>query len=113
MSCEVTSYVALVLAILGTAFSHVLLRLGSRAAGKDRLRSLFFSAAGYGLFLFVTVLIVIALMEIPLRLVAAWNTLSFVLTMVAARLFLREPLPRRRVLGSFLILLGALTLTVF
>ena len=98
---------ALGLGIVCTATAHVLLRLGARgrAAGRRLLLNPY-TLAGYGLFVFITMLNVFALQAIPLKTVTAWTALTYVVTPLLSRAVLREPLNKGMLAGSALILAG-------
>ena len=98
---------ALGLAILLTSFSQVLLRSGISNA-KNILVGFFNpkTVFGYTLFLLVTLLTVFAMQKIPLRTLTAWNSTTYVLTLLLSHWILRENLNRKMILGGFFIIAG-------
>lgn len=96
-------YLALLAAIVLTVGSHVLLKKGSIST-KGSINLLTLSAViMFGL---VTMLIVFALQVIKLKTVIAVNALTFVLMPIASWFFLDEPLTRRGLLSSLIIVFG-------
>lgn len=104
-------YAALAFAVFATAASHVALRLGANAGRSSRQwRAATLTLVGYGLFLAVTVAMIVALQKIPLSEAAAWSSASVALTMLAARVVLRERFGARVAAGSVFIVLGAVVI---
>jgi len=101
--------IALAASIAITPFSQVLLRLGAKDS-KSMLGAVMNlkTLLGYGTFVVVVVLVIYALQTIPLRTVTAWDSLAYVLTPLAARLLLKDPLTTRIFVGALVIMLGIL-----
>ena len=100
---------ALALSIILTAFSQVLLRLGAK--NKMRPYDSFLnirSFCGYSLFFIVVLLMIFAMQKIQLKTAVAWNSLTYVFTPLAARVFAKDPLNLKIVSGSAFIVLGIL-----
>jgi drug/metabolite transporter (DMT)-like permease len=100
---------ALAASILITPFSQVLLRLGAKNSTSAfgavmNLKTLL----GYAMFGAVAVLVVYALQSIPLQTVTAWDSLAYVLTPLAARWLLKDPLTIKVFVGTAVIMLGIL-----
>lgn len=94
-----------------TGISQVLLKIGSAHKGKqkDSVLAVYLNLptiAAYGLFLFVTVIIVIALKEIPLKMAYAIASLSFVAAVVFSWGILKEKITKNIVIAIVLIVLG-------
>ena len=100
-------YAALALCIVLVTAAQVLLKLGARR-GAVRLRGLLngYTGTGYGLYAVNTVLAVYAMQRIDLKVCSTWMALTYLLVVLAARGFLREPLSPRKIVGCGLILLG-------
>jgi drug/metabolite transporter (DMT)-like permease len=102
---EVFHWVALALAILMTAISQVLLKIGAcRDGGSLNL----ITFTGLGMFGLVTILIVFSLQGISLKMVMALNSLTFIATPLAALIFLGEQPKRMDFWSGGLIILGIL-----
>ena len=100
---------ALLGAILLTSVSHTLLRAGAR--NKAKSVDIFLNSAtliGYLLFFVVIFLVIFAMQEIDLKTVIAWNATTYLLTPVISRLLIREPLDKRILSGSAVIVVGLL-----
>jgi len=82
---------ALALSILLTGVAHTVIRKGAQSAA-NAAQSLFnpYTIAGYVLFGLVTLLMVYAAQIIPLRSLTAWSSLSNVITVMMAVIFLHE-----------------------
>jgi drug/metabolite transporter (DMT)-like permease len=100
-------YLALGCSIVLTALSQVLLRSGAiRAKNWASSFMNWRSLSGYFLLLIVTQLMVFAMQEIPLRTMAAWNSSTFIVVLLAAWKFLGEKISPRTMVGSAIIVLG-------
>ncbi len=100
---------ALLGAILLTSVSQTLLRAGAR--NKIKSVDILFNSAtlvGYLFFFVVIFLSIFAMQEIDLKTVVAWNATAYVLTPVISRLLIREPLDKRIMSGSAVIVVGLL-----
>ena len=97
------------LSIVFTALSQVLLKLGSNRSPEWK-KALIHPATclGYSLFFVVTVINVYALQAIELKLIIAWSAFIYILVTIFSHLLLKEPIGRRRCIGSALISLGVL-----
>lgn len=105
--------VALGTAITLTSASQLLLRTGAIRSRNSIMGMVNpWTAGGCTILALVTVLMVFCLQEIPLRTVVAWNSLTFILTLLAARLFLKEPLTRRKVASTILVVCGIVVFTL-
>lgn len=101
--------IALAATIGLTTLAQVMLRLGAR--GRTSLAASVLnvkSGLGYAIFCAVVLLGIFAMQAIPLRTVVAWNSLTYILTPLAARWLARDPLVGRTMLGSAVIALGIL-----
>jgi drug/metabolite transporter (DMT)-like permease len=101
--------IALATAIGITPLSQVLLRFGAKDS-KTTLGALMNlkTLLGYSMFGVVILLAIFALQTIPLRTVTAWDSLAYVLTPLAARLLLKDPLTTRIFAGGLVIMAGIL-----
>jgi drug/metabolite transporter (DMT)-like permease len=100
---------ALATSILLTPFSQLALRVGARDSTSAIGAILNYrTLLGYFSFTVVVVLAIYALQTIPLRTVTAWDSLTYVLTPVTARLFLKDPLTPATLAGAATIVLGIL-----
>jgi drug/metabolite transporter (DMT)-like permease len=104
------------LAVLLTGISQVLLKIGSQKGGGD---TRFFMAylniptmTGYGILLVVTVISVIALVEVPLKMFYAIASLNFFVVAVLSWGILKEEVSKKMVLGILLIVMGVLVFNV-
>lgn len=102
-----THYLALVLCIVLGPIAQLLLKRGANTnASAARSFVSPWTLGGYGLFGAVTVLAVYAFQQIELKTVAAFTSLNYLAVVLLARLFLREPLTRGKLMGCALIMLG-------
>jgi drug/metabolite transporter (DMT)-like permease len=99
------------LAVILTGISQVLLKTGSAHRGKRKdsilapylnLTTLF----AYGVLLFVAVISVIALKEIPLKMFYAIGSLNFIVVAGLSWLVLKERVTKNRIAGILLIFSG-------
>jgi len=98
---------ALAGAIILTAVSQVMLRVGAKGKTSSKAAILSRSTlSGYLLFLIVIFLMIFAMQEIPLRTVSAFHGITYILIPLAARVFVDDPLDVRMMLGSGTIVLG-------
>jgi multidrug transporter EmrE-like cation transporter len=98
-------------AVILTGISQVLLKIGSAHQGKQKDSILaaylnFHTIIAYGLLLVVTVIIVIALKEIPLKMAYAIASLNFVAVAVLSWGVLKEEVNKKMVVGITMIVLG-------
>ncbi len=94
-------------AILGVIASQLLLRVGAR--NKETSLDVILNwktLAGYASMGLVVLATIYAMQKIPLRTAATWNSATFVLTPIAARYVLGDPLHARTAMGSVLIVVG-------
>lgn len=105
------------LAVLLTGIGQVLLKIGSGHQGKRKdsvldaylnLPALF----AYGLLLFVTVITVIALKEIPLKIFYAIASLNLVVVVGLSWGILKEEVNKKMVVGIVLIVLGIVVFNI-
>jgi drug/metabolite transporter (DMT)-like permease len=96
----------LVACILLTAVAQLLLKAG--AARKHVMTSFLNlqTLAGYALLASVALMSVYVMQRIELKVVTAFQSLTFLLVIAGATIFLREQVTRIRFLGSALILAG-------
>ena len=99
------------LAVLLTGISQVLLKIGSAHHGKRKNSVLdaylnLPALIGYGLLLCVTVICVIALKEIPLKVLYAIASLNLVVVVGLSWGVLKERVTRKMVVGMVMIVLG-------
>ena len=106
------------LAVLLTWISHVLLKIGSAHQGKrkDSVLDAYLnlpSLTAYGLLLFVTVISVIALREIPLKMFYTIASLNFVVVVGLSWGILKERVTKKIEVGIVLIVLGVVVFNFF
>ena len=98
------------LAVFFTGIGQVLLKIGSQSEGiKERFFTAYlnvYTLGAYAIFLMVTIISVIALLEIPLKLFYAISSLIFVVVTFLSWTFLKEVINRRMVLGIMIIVIG-------
>ena len=87
--------------------AQILLREGARDK-KSSLAAIIAprSMAGYVLMGIVVLAMIFAMQKISLRTTTAWNSLVYILTPLAARVFLKDPLSSRMVGASLMIVTG-------
>lgn len=98
---------ALGLSIILTAFAQSLLRLG--AMNKTRIISSFLNIrtlSGYFIFGAVVLLMIYAMQKIPMRTVAAWNSITYILTPLVGHWITKDPFYPRMAFGSIVIAVG-------
>ena len=105
------------LAILLTGISQVLLKIGSAHQGKRKKSVLdaylnIYTIAAYGLLLFVTMISVIALKEIPLKLFYAIASLGFVVVVGLSWGVLNEKINGNMIIAIVLISFGVVIFNV-
>lgn len=113
---QISAYVheiSLAGAILLTAFSQVLIRLGA----KDQIKALnsFLNVktiAGYVLYVVVILMIIFAMQKITMRETMAWNSITYVITPIAARFFIKDRLTSRMLMGAALIAIGIVIFSI-
>jgi drug/metabolite transporter (DMT)-like permease len=96
----------LAMCILLTATAQLLLKAG---ASRPHPLASFLNpqtAAGYALLAGVTLMMVYVMQRIELKVATAFQSVTFLLVLAGAMLFLRERVTRARVLGSLLIVAG-------
>ena len=71
-----------------------------------------YTILGYALFFGVVLLMIFAMQTIPLRTVIAWNSLTFVLTPLAAWLVLDDPFTPRMATGAIVIIAGVVLFSI-
>lgn len=105
------------LAVLLTGISQVLLKIGSAHQGKRK--NTFLAAylnlptvTAYILLVFVTIITVIALKEVPLKLVYAIASLNFVVVIGLSWLLLKESISKNKIIAIGLIVFGILVFNV-
>lgn len=100
------------LAVIITGISQILLKIGSHHEfQKKRFIAAYlnpYTLSAYGLLLFVTMISVIALMEIPLKMYYAIASLNFVVVTGLSWWILHEVVNKKIILGMLLIIGGIL-----
>jgi drug/metabolite transporter (DMT)-like permease len=105
------------LAVLLTGISQVLLKIGSAHHGKRKNSVLdaylnLPALIGYGLLLCVTVICVIALKEIPLKVLYAIASLNLVVVVGLSWGILKEKINRNMIIAIVLIFLGVIIFNI-
>ncbi len=87
--------------------SQILMKRGASSQG-SAVRAFMspWTLGGYGLMGVVTVLTVFAYQRLELKTVAAWTSLNYLLVVLLARFFLKEPLTPGRLVGCGMIVAG-------
>ncbi len=101
--------------ILLSATGQLLLKIGSCCIAGDRIFSRFLnlpSMTAYCLFLLVTVLSVYTLREVPLKVLYATVSLTFILVPFLSALVLREKVSLRIVAASGLVVAGVVIFNI-
>jgi len=105
------------IAVLLTGISQVLLKIGSAHQGKRKESILtpylnLSTITAYVLLLFVTVITVIALKEVPLKIVYAIASLSSVVVIGLSWILLNESISKKKIIAIGLIVFGILVFNV-
>jgi small multidrug resistance pump len=105
------------LAVFLTGISQVLLKIGSAHQGKrkDLILAAYLnlpSVTAYILLLFVTLITVIALKEVPLKMAYAIASLSFVVVAGLSWGVLREEVNKKMIVGIVLIVIGIVVFNI-
>ncbi len=88
-------------------FAQLLLREGARNKTTSLAAILAPSSiSGYLLMGCVILAMIFAMQKLPLRTVTAWNSLAYILTPLAARVLLKDPLSPRMAIAALLIVAG-------
>ena len=104
-----TNEIALIFSIILTSFSQLLLRVGAKKSNTANVHLFnLYTITGYVLFLGVMLLMIYAMQKIPLRTAIACNSLTYILTPVLAHMCIKDPINKRILLGSLIIMLGIL-----
>lgn len=111
------AYFGLVLAaVLFAGISQVFLKIGSRQQNPfGQLISPYlniYTLGAYAIFLFVTIITVIALQKIPLKLFYAITSLNFVIVALLSWYFLKERLNKAMIMGICLIFFGVMIFNI-
>ena len=106
-----TPFTGLVLlAVLLTGISHVFLKIGSRKGCEtESFHSAYLNIStmtGYGIFLIVTFISVIALFEVPLKTFYAISSLNFVVITLLSWGLLKEKINKGMIIGLLLVVAG-------
>ncbi|MDD1697767.1 MAG: EamA family transporter [Methanoregula sp.] len=101
------------IAVLLTGISQVLLKIGAAHQGDQKNPVLaaylnFPVITAYALLVFVTVITVIALKEVPLKMVYAITSLNFVVVTILSHWILKEQIGKRMIVALGLIVSGIL-----
>ena len=107
----ILSLLLVFIAVLLSAISQVLLKIGSANQGKRKNSILdpyynLHTVIAYGLLFFATIISIIALVEIPLKVFYAIASLGFVVVVVLSWMILKEEVNKKMVIGIVLIVLG-------
>jgi uncharacterized membrane protein len=112
----IVSLAIVFLAVFLTGISQLLLKMGSRKGGTS---AQFFAAylnvytiSAYVIFLVVTAISVIALIEVPLKLLYTITSLNFVVVAFLSWVILKEKLTRNMVIAIVLICLGTIIFNI-
>jgi len=112
----IVSLVLVFLAVFLTGISQLLLKLGSRNRGAS---AQFFSAylnvytiSAYIIFLAVTAISVIALIEVPLKLLYTITSLNFVIVAFLSWVILKEKITRNMIIAIVLICIGTIIFNI-
>ncbi len=109
MSKEYIYILLFILSILVSAFSQILLKKGS---GKKNIYINKFTIAGYIIMILATFLTLIAYRNVNLSLGQVLQALSFVFVILLSKIFLKEKISKRKILGIFIIILGILIFNI-
>ncbi len=105
-----TSAFLLMLAAIGiNGVAQVLLKIGSAYHRHQKFWDPYLnpsSIAGYGLYLASTLLLLYSLGDIPLKLFAAFSSISFIIVFLLSALFLKEKMTISGTFAIFLITAG-------
>jgi undecaprenyl phosphate-alpha-L-ara4N flippase subunit ArnE len=104
-------YLLSVVVICLTAWGQILLKLGARNPRGRGIANLHV-ISGYALFGAVIAISYYLMQLIPLKHFTVIMSFNYVAVVLAASLFLGEPLGRTRLLGAFLISVGAVIFTI-
>jgi hypothetical protein len=101
------------IAVFLTGISQVLLKIGAVHQGtqKKSVLAAYLNLpvmAAYGLLIFVTIITVIALMEVPLKMVYAITSLNFIVVTILSQWILKEHVGKQMILALALIICGVL-----
>jgi len=93
--------------------AQLLLREGARGT-ESQLAAILSprTIAGYMLMGLVVLAMIFAMQKISLRTATAWNSLVYILTPLAARVFLKEPLTVRMAGAALLIVIGIIVFSI-
>jgi uncharacterized membrane protein len=103
-------------AVFLTSLSHILMKMGSRQQNTSgQILSPYlnrYTISAYVIFLFVTLVSVIALQKIPLKLWTTVTSLNFAVVALMSWRFLKEEMDRGMVLGILIIVTGVVVFTL-
>jgi drug/metabolite transporter (DMT)-like permease len=106
----IISLVLVFLAVILTGISQILLKTGSesRCGNTPSFKAYLnkYTISAYVIFLIVTIISVIALIEVPLKLFSTIASLNFVVVALLSWVFLKEEMNRGMVAGILLIVSG-------
>jgi drug/metabolite transporter (DMT)-like permease len=111
------SFILVFIAVLLTGISQVLLKIGSAYQGKQKYSVLapylnLPTLCAYGILLFVTVISVIALKEVPLKVFYAIASLGFLVVAILSWGILKEKVNKKMMAGIILIVLGVVIFNI-
>ncbi|PCJ57076.1 MAG: hypothetical protein COA79_17245 [Planctomycetota bacterium] len=100
-------YITLALAILITAFSHLLLKSGVNLSD-SYIKSFFHwrTLSAYFFLGIAALLVVFAMKKIPLGQVTVLASINYAFILVLSKLFLKEPIHQRQYVGVLTIIAG-------
>lgn len=100
------------LAVLFTAISQVFLKIGAQSGGPIRgfftIYLNFYTLSAYAILLLVTIISVIALIEVPLKLFYTIASLNFVIVVLLSWIVLKEEMNRGIISGIIIIVMGVM-----
>lgn len=97
-----------------SAFSQVLLKKSSNAGHRTRLGEYlnFYVISGYALVFLCMVLMIYAYKGLPFKYGAVMESLVYLYVMILGRLFFKEKITRKKVLGNLLIVCGVIVFSL-
>ncbi|MCP4574112.1 MAG: EamA family transporter [bacterium] len=101
------------MSIVVVVLSQLLLREGAKGT-RSPLAAVLAprTLAGYALMGIVVLTMIYAMQKIPLRTATVWNSSVFILTPLAARVFLKDPLNGRMAGAALLIVAGIVVFSI-
>ena len=102
------SYLILLSSVTIAAFAQILLKKGADKSYSSFLRQYLngYVIGGYGLTFFSLFLTILAYRGLEYKIVPIIESLGFILVMILSRIFFKEKLTPRKILGTCIILIG-------